>query len=578
MTSLGTRGRRDARRLRDAAALALAVSLVVAACGTESVTSPGLNGTPGSESSAPSAPSGPTTDTSVLVAAVSSLGTQNFAPWLSSAENYIITTHVGDQLVMQDPVTGELKPGLAESWSLSDDLTTWTFKLRPGVPFHDGWGTVTSEDVKFSWEMHIREESAHSITNRPMRFAVDENMDNFEIVNDLEFRVRTTTPVVNLDLVMANLIPGMVVQSKAYFEAEPEQALVHPLGTGPFKFVSSTQGVEVILEATESHPFRPVSAFTQLIIRAIEDDAARLAQAQTGDIDIALIGANLVGEAQSAGLEIIAAPEIGNCSLTLGGYYPGTPALDEDSPWIQATEPAKGKAIREAMSLAIDRQAVLDRIMGGYGALSHGPIINYPDNPRLVDPSWTVPPYDPELARQKLAEGGYPDGFPVTMKLFTQLGTRTIEMGEAVAGFWEAIGITVTRERTDQTQMRPHFQASNDPEGNSQTDGWAWFFCSPHQPSPELALGNAWRPEGNNKQAFSPAISEAYPRMLAEPNDDVRYEMAREVIQALRDDVHPINVLVFHQAWGISDKVGEWHPLPGLDRLNSLETVTPRNP
>jgi hypothetical protein len=96
--------------------------------------------------------------------------------------------------------------------------------------------------------------------------------------------MRVTDPVVDLPALLSDIVPSMPVQSQKYFEAEPEKALEHPLGTGPGKFVSSTPGVEIVLEAVPDH-WRQTPAFDRLVIKEIPDDAARLAQVLPGPRD-----------------------------------------------------------------------------------------------------------------------------------------------------------------------------------------------------------------------------------------------------------------------------------------------------
>lgn len=564
-------------RLRRIGGLVAILGLVASACNATASNPPSSSGASASAAAtaAPASPTpaGPKTDTSELVIAVDNLGSQLYAPWLSGQENRIVAMSVGDTLTMVDPTTKKAVPALAESWELSPDLKTWDFKLRPDVPFQDGYGTVTSDDVKFSFEQWLNPDSVHGVVGVQVTRAFDNDINNFEVVSPLEFKLHTVNPVVSLPFILSDAAQSITIQSKKYFDEKPDEALVHPLGTGPFKFVSNSPGVEVILEAVDSHPFRSVSAFKKVTLKEIPDAAARLAQVQGGAVDLALLDPSLVGEASAANLGIITSDEVESCAITLGGYYLGTPALDRNAPWIQADAPEKGLAIREAMSLAIDRQAIFDRLVAGYGSLTYGPIINYPHNPLLTDPSWTPPPFDLTLAKQKLVEGGYPNGFPVTFRNWEQLPTA-----EAITDMWTELGLQVKYEVTEQALMRPLFQASNKPEGNSATNGLAWIFCSSGQPSPEMALPNAWMKIGNNKEAFNPLIDEAYEKMNAEPDEIKRYQIARDLITTLRNDMSPIPLFVPSYPWVNGPDVGGWTPVPGLNAMAGIETVTPSNP
>jgi peptide/nickel transport system substrate-binding protein len=255
--------------------------------------------------------------------------------------------------------------------------------------------------------------------------------------------------------------------------------------------------------------------------------------------------------------------------VNLGGYYPTTPALDGNAPWIQSANPERGRAIREAMSLAIDRDTIMKKLLPGFSVPVGAPLLHWPDDPNLTDPAWTPPPYDLELAKKKLAEGGYPDGFDITLRAFEQLPTA-----EAIVDMWGELGLKVNFERTEQANMRPLFEQSNKPEGHSATNGTAWIWCNPRYPDPTMMFPNAWRTTGFRMQAFSPAIEEAYPKMIAEADPAKRYAIARSIGDALREDGHPIPLYGYKYGWVAGPRVGDYTPLPGVNDFGAAETVT----
>ena len=119
--------------------------------------------------------------------------------------------------------------------------------------------------------------------------------------------------------------------------------------------------------------------------------------------------------------------------------YSGSPKLDRNSPWIQADNPQKGLAIRQALSLAIDRELIRDKVLAGAGEVNFGPLLQYNNNPNTMDPSWTLPAFDKEAAKKKLAEGGYPNGFPITLFEYED-DVDTVGIAQAIAGMWRDIG------------------------------------------------------------------------------------------------------------------------------------------
>jgi peptide/nickel transport system substrate-binding protein len=502
-----------------------------------------------------------------LVVAVESLGTFEWGPQRNGDENAIISMHWSDPLVTVDPKTGQLSPGLAESWEISDDGKTWTFKLRPGVKFHDGWGTLTAEDVKYTWEQWIAPDTTHS-SGQVLSQAIDGNMDNFEIVDDLTFKLHTTKPVVHLLALLCGCDTGLQVVPKKYHDEKGADAEnTHPISTGPWKYVSGTPGVEVVLEAVKDH-WRKPPAFDRLIYKQIDDEAARLVQIQSGAVDIASVDSSLIGEAKAAGLEIIPLPFVYNVFVVLGGQYWGADTLDRNSPWIQADNPEKGLAIRQAMSLAIDRQLIVDRILGGYGEINHAPLFQYNNNPDLTDPSWTVPEYNPEMAKQKLAEGGYPDGFPVTLFMYSD-DVDLPGIAEAIAGMWESIGIKVNRMPGDEGILDEKLDKQD-------TAGLAWVKLAKTRPEPASTISNYRMANTRDYKLFHPAIEEGFPKLTDEPDYAKRFAIGREILGALKDDVTMITLFNAHLPIVVGPKVGGWSPSPGDPEINNLETATPK--
>ncbi len=132
-------------------------------------------------------------------------------------------------------------------------------------------------------------------------------MKNFKIINDLEFSVTTSKPVVTLDSIVSDFGNGLQVVPKKYYEKEGAKADEHPIGTGPWKFVSYTLGVEAVYEAVKDHFYRSPK-FDRLVLKEVPDSAARLTQLQSGAVDMALLDSGLIGEATAAGLEVRTIP------------------------------------------------------------------------------------------------------------------------------------------------------------------------------------------------------------------------------------------------------------------------------
>lgn len=543
--------------------------VLVAACtpppaSTVPTASPAPAGSDGgtTASASPSAAAAPEGD---LVVAVGNTGTHQWAPHTAGGDTSAMYKLIHDSLTQVDKATGEIVPMLAESWSLSDDGLTWDFKLRPGVQFHDGWGTLTAEDVKFTWGEWMREDSNQNVAGQ-LRAIIGNDIANIEIVSELELKIHTPEPFTVLDSYLAQSFSKLYITSKKYHEEDPNAA-DHPIATGPWKFVSSTPGVEVVLAANTDY-WGTVPAFANLIVKEIPDGAARLVQVQSGSVDIANLDSGLIGEATNAGLKIQSVKDIGTVQMILGGMYYGHPNLDVDSPWIQDSAPEKGKAIREALSLAIDRQLILDRILGGEGTLNYGPLIQFNANPNLVDPAWELPKFDLALAKQKLAEGGYPNGFPITVFLYGD-DIDTVAVGQAVAGMWKDLGLQVTEDLSEEDLLDEKLNAA-------ETDGITWVKLQAFDP-PSVALTNYLSSEEDDFKFFHAAIDDGYAALTTEPDEAKRWEIVRGIISQLRDETIVIPLFTANLPFVMGPKVGSWEPTPGDKEMNSLETVTKAN-
>jgi peptide/nickel transport system substrate-binding protein len=506
-------------------------------------------------------------DEIVLNIAIPTLGTMDFAPKTSDQDNEKWLALIGNGLVGLNRETATFEPELAESWTVNEDGTVWTFKLRPDVQFHDGWGTMTADDVKFSWEQWIAPESTHS-ARTIYRQAVSDDIANFEIVNDLEFKITASRPVHHLLAALCSCEPGMTVFPRAYYEQKGEEALRHPIGTGAFQYVSRIDGEELVLEKFDDY-WGEKAKVDRVVIKEIPDGAARLTQVQAGAIDLAELDGSLVGEAEASGLQILGIPAVRNAFIFLGGSYWTDPEhLDRDAPWIQADDYEKGKAVREAMSFAIDRPAILEVALGGHGTLSYGPVVANPLNSDLIDPSWDYPRYDPDLARQKLAEGGYPDGFELGMPLFKD-DFDTEAMGEMVADMWESIGIKVNR-------MPMEGDTLESKENSFETSGLAWIGTVSMAPEPARPLFSytTKTPDQGSLKQFHKSIDDAYALLTAEPVEAERRRITREMTTVLRDEYIYLTLMAGDMLFVAGPRFGDWKPTPTVNTINSLETIT----
>src|SRR5215472_9816145 len=284
------------------------------------------------------------------------------------------------------PMPGQtLAPSLAQSWSGSEDGLTYEFVLRENAKFHNG-DPVTAEDVKFSFERY-RGTARDLIKNR---VAAIETPDPRHV----HFKLKEPWPDF-LTFYGSASGSGWIVP-KAYVEKVGDEGFKKaPIGAGPYKFVSFTPGIELVLEAFDQY-WRKTPQVKRLVFRTIPDPSTRFAALKRGEIDISYWMTASLGEELRRTQGLTLKPSLANNSYWV--YF--VDQWDPKSPWHD-------RRVRQAANYAIDRQAINQAETLGYSKM------NYSLIPSHFEFFWQPPaiPFDRARAKQLLAEAGYPNGF-----------------------------------------------------------------------------------------------------------------------------------------------------------------------
>src|SRR5438046_5169009 len=278
-----------------------------------------------------------------------------------------------------------LAPALAESWTVSPDGLTYEFVLRRGVKFHNG-EPVTAEDVKFSFERY------RGAANKTLK----ERVTAVEALDPRRVRFTLNKPWPDFLTFYASATGAGWVVPKKYVEKVGEEGFKKaPVGAGPYKFVSFTPGVELVLEAFDQY-WRKTPSVKRFVFKVIPDESTRLAALKRGEVDIVYsVRGALAQELQrTSGLTL--KPVVIQGTFWL--YFPEQ--WDPKSPWHD-------RRVRLAAAQAVDRQTINQAETLGFSRIN-GSII-----PSSFEFFWQPPatPYDPARAKQLLAEAGYPNGF-----------------------------------------------------------------------------------------------------------------------------------------------------------------------
>jgi peptide/nickel transport system substrate-binding protein len=304
---------------------------------------------------------------------------------------------------------GSVVPNLATGWTVSDDGLTWTFNLVEGVTFHDGT-TFDAEDVKFSLDRARAEDSTNAQKGLFAQIA------DVTVVDPLTVQITLSQP--------NGALPFNLAWGDAVIVA-PETAATNatnPVGTGPYRFQEWVQGDRVELVRSDSY-WGEAPPLASATFRFISDPSAAFAAVMAGDVDVF---------AGYPAPENLAQFQADPTFQVLVGSTEGETILSTNN----ARPPFDNPLVRQALAHAIDRQAIIDGAMFGYGT----PIGTHfaPHNPAYVDLT-AQSAHDPDLARQLLAEAGFPDGFTTTLKLPPPSYAR--RGGEILAAQLREVGI-----------------------------------------------------------------------------------------------------------------------------------------
>ena len=394
-------------------------------------------------------------------------GTFEAHPFLSSSPRIQFTSStVGEGLITIAPDFGA-SPMLAESWSISEDFTTWTWKFQEGVQFHKGYGEMTAEDVLYSYQQW----NAGSLHSRAGMIGGYFNHENGSstTVDDYTLEVDTGVPWVPAQVFEFMKNGGgsssWVVSKKQSEEVGIHEASKDIAATGPWQIESSESGSSWKFSAVEDH-WRQTPFFDELIYWTIPEESARVAGFQIGNLDsfdMAFDSLETVDAVEGA--ELLGWPNAGQAGLNFYGQLYGVDRngneyefYDPYIAWvsgnmdIESEEWANAVKVKKALNIAIDRQGIVDELLWGFGQVQS--VRDWMGHESRANPDW-VYDYDPELARQMLADAGYPDGFSITLTTAIRGAPSEVEACEAVAQYWEAIGLDVTLQNLPYSTLRP---------------------------------------------------------------------------------------------------------------------------
>ena len=434
----------------------------------------------------------------------------------------------------------ELVPDLATDWTISDDGLEYTFNLRDDVVFHNG-EPFNADSVVFSWERAVAANFEYSYF-WTVATAV-EKIDEYTI------KVTLANPQPTFLATMADnwsmVPPGYLA------EVGEEGFTEHPVGTGPFMFVEWVLGDRIVMEANPNYFREPGPLIQTLIFRPIPESSTRVAAVQTGEIDIAKrLSAE---EAQSllgvAGVKVVSYPVDRVYYIAFNNLTNGIGLPTEDA------------RVRIAMNLAVDRQAIVDALFNGYARLSTSYVTpaNFGYNPE-IEPF----PYDPDLARELLAEAGFPDGFDLEFRCPIGAYTNFEQVCEAIQGFLAEVGINANLEFMESGQYW-------DLEANKELPGIFGDSWSNASPEAIDRMVGALLPDSSYAAWGTDELTALIDAIRTTVDDDERRDLYFQFQQMMQDDPPMIWLYEPFAFEAINTRVQNYRPRPAENYFLGLD-------
>lgn len=420
-----------------------------------------------------------------------------------------------------------LRGVLAESWEIVDDLT-WRLKLREDVVFHNG-EPFNAEAAKFTLERPHQDgfQSGDKI--------VDVAISHVEIVDEYTVDVVTTEPIPILPERLTR--NGAFVMPPEYYSSlTQEEAAEVAVGTGPFKFVEWERDQYVVLERNEDY-WGEAPNFDRLVIRIIPEPSTMFAEVMTGNIDIAPINPDLVEQARAQdGVNVIVADSLVRAMVGIN---------------TTAHEALGDERVREALNLAIDTDALIDAYALG-GATKSVQMVSPPyENPNLEPKG-----YDPERARELLAEAGWGDGFSIDM----DVGHADAQpMAEGIQFYLSQVGVDVTGlsvlsrsvwvERWNAgtlAGLHPYYWSAG--ENTPETDMWS---VHPDRPT-------------NSTNWYNQEWVDLYDEMMSSMDPELREANNNRLQEILHEENPWINLYRVPLVMAVNERIEGYYPHPSF--------------
>jgi len=425
---------------------------------------------------------------------------------------------------------GTAAPGLAESWEVSDDELTWTFTLVEGAKFHDGTD-VTAEAVKINFDRVLNPDNALPASR------LLSGITEVNAVDDNTLEIVTELPLGALLFHLSHYSMGIISPS-ALESMSPEDLGQNPVGSGPFKFVSYTPNESIVLEKNPDY-WGTVSTIETVTFKPVPEAASRSVLIETGEADVVtkLEPLDALSLKDTEGMHVDVIPFTRVVFIHMNEFV----------------EPLDNVKVRQAMSWAVDRQSIVDNILRGLAVVATGPLGK---GVSMYTPTENYG-YDPEKAKELLAEAGYEDGF--TVKLWVPQGRYqgAEDASQAVQAQLAEVGVNVELEIIEWSTLLENIR-----KGPEEAE-WEMLLLgfAPATNDADWQLytqfhTDNWAPISNNRSFYSnPDVDALLEEGKFSTDPEVRQAAYAELLNTVIAEAPEIYLYQTTQIYGVRDSV-----------------------
>ncbi|MBI3954116.1 MAG: ABC transporter substrate-binding protein [Chloroflexi bacterium] len=470
---------------------------------------------------------------------------------LGNEDKDCITTRAGADVPQIEPIhdklvqwgaAGEVEPQIAESWKTTDG-TRWEFKLRGGVKFHNG-EPVDAAAWKLGYERKVGPESL-SPGELPRM------VKNAEVLGDLAIAFN-----LNYSDFFPDTVGAICASPPKYLAQVGEKEYIEkPIGTGPFKLVKHVRAERFVFQAFESYYDKARAArVAEMVQLMAPEQSTRVAMLRTGEVDIAdyMEGPPVVELGRDPNIRVLYNKYAYTYLISFNIWWPEVKA--------SGPSPLNDVRVRRALSLALDRQALVDKILLGAGdACPQEGAFPYH---AAWESNLPCPEYNPDKARQLLKEAGY-DKLELG---FQYIAVELRPVMEALQGYWEKVGVKAPLFPTERVAHYGTYRAhKTQPLVQLGVPG---YIRDPLSYQRTVHQCDSWP---------SAYCSEEVDRIIAEGRKQIdlakRVEYARRADKIARDEMAHIPLLYTHAVYGVGNRVKSYVPGPGNPYLTWLHTI-----